>query len=86
MENKAEIKVDQDLCIGCGMCINMCPGVFVYNEENLSTVKSDLTEFVNLQSVQEACEICPVNAITIKEQSMENGACEKLSVNTDLPR
>lgn len=70
MKNKVEIKVDQGLCVGCGMCINMCPDVFMYNEESLSTVKSDLAEF-NLQSVQEACEVCPVDAITIEEQSTE---------------
>lgn len=68
MDNKVDIKVDQDLCIGCGMCINMCPDVFIYNEKSLSTVKSDLAEF-NLQSVQEACEICPVDAITIEKLS-----------------
>ena len=68
MDSKVEIKVDQDLCIGCGMCINMCPNVFMYNEESLSTVKSDLAEF-NLQSVEEAREICPVDAITVEKLS-----------------
>lgn len=68
MDNKVKIKVDQDLCIGCGMCINMCPDVFMYNEESLSTVKSDLAEF-NLQSVEEAREICPVDAITVEKLS-----------------
>ncbi len=68
MDNKVKIKVDQDLCIGCGMCINMCPDVFIYNEESLSTVKSDLEEF-NLQSVEEAREICPVDAITVEKLS-----------------
>ncbi|MGN1041182.1 MAG: ferredoxin [Acutalibacteraceae bacterium] len=68
MDSKVEIKVDQDLCIGCGMCINMCPDVFMYNEESLSTVKSDLAEF-NLQSVEEAREICPVDAITVEKLS-----------------
>ena len=68
VDSKVEIKVDQDLCIGCGMCINMCPDVFMYNEESLSTVKSDLAEF-NLQSVEEAREICPVDAITVEKLS-----------------
>lgn len=68
MDSKVEIKVDQDLCIGCGMCINMCPDVFMYNEESLSTVKSDLADF-NLQSVEEAREICPVDAITVEKLS-----------------
>lgn len=62
------IKVNQDLCVGCGMCINMCPDIFTYDEKNLSTVKSDanLAES-NLQSAQEARDVCPVDAITIDE-------------------
>lgn len=46
----------------------MCPDIFTYDEKNLSTVKSDanLAES-NLQSAQEARDVCPVDAITIDE-------------------
>ncbi len=28
--------VDQDECIGCGMCENICPDVFSMNDDNVS--------------------------------------------------
>ena len=35
-----KVKVNKE-CIGCGMCIDMCPDVFEYNDEGLSSVKSE---------------------------------------------
>ena len=35
-----KIKVDQDMCIGCGMCVDICPEIFKLNSED----KSECTE------------------------------------------
>ncbi len=58
--------VNQDTCIGCGMCIDICPEIFKYNDEDKS--ESILEEIPdNLKSkANEAAEICPVEAINLE--------------------
>ena len=60
-----KVKVDQESCIGCGMCIDICPKVFEYDDEGKSVCKleeipDDLSEKVN-----EPADVCPVSAISI---------------------
>lgn len=54
--------VDQYLCIGCGVCVNLCPKVFRMGEDGKSGVVQDVTE-ETLSPVQEAIDSCPVTAI-----------------------
>lgn len=59
--------VNQDECISCGMCIDICPDVFSYNLDNKSVaIDSDILE-ENIPSVMESRDACPVNAISIEE-------------------
>ncbi len=63
----AQASVDRTLCVGCGLCIELCPAVFARAE--------DRTAFVQLQAVppeatrccQEAAAACPVDAIAVSE-------------------
>ena len=60
--NKRGVYVDPDECIGCELCAQNCPGVFVMNEEK------DVSEVVDAggateEEVQEAIDDCPVGAI-----------------------
>ena len=34
-------KVDENACIGCGLCENTCPEVFKMNEDNIAEVIVD---------------------------------------------
>jgi len=57
--------VDQDLCISCGSCIDICPEVFDWNDDGkadviLNPVPSNLEE-----SAKEASESCPTDAIPL---------------------
>jgi len=60
-----KIVVDEELCIGCGACANMCPSVFELQADGKSKVidatgaKCDLDVAVNN---------CPVGAIKIIEE------------------
>ena len=36
--------VDQDLCIGCGMCNAACPEVFELNDEGKAEAVADTTD------------------------------------------
>lgn len=52
-----------DECIGCGMCVNVCPQVFELNSAGLSVASGDVTGVE--RQTREAAELCPVNAIEV---------------------
>ena len=55
--------VDQDLCIGCGLCVSIAPEVFEMNADGKAIAVADTTE-TNGASVQSAIDGCPVSAIS----------------------
>ncbi len=59
--------VDQDVCIGCGLCAETCPAVFVMNDDGLAEVKADPVPAAAADDCRKAAEDCPVEAITIEE-------------------
>ena len=56
--------VDQELCIGCGLCAEIAPDVFEMGEDGLSHAVADVDDG-NRESVQEAVDSCPVSAISL---------------------
>ncbi len=58
-----KLVVNQDECIGCGMCIDICPEVFKYNSENKSECTVDEIPENLKEKSQEAKDVCPVEAI-----------------------
>ncbi len=63
--------VDQNDCIGCGLCVATAPDIFVMNENGKAQAITETTE-KNHQLVREAIEGCPVGAIQEKEHQEEN--------------
>ena len=59
--------VDQDVCIGCGLCAETCPTVFAMNDDDLAEVKADPVPAAAAEDCRKAAADCPVEAITIKE-------------------
>lgn len=55
------VKVNNDLCIGCGTCEVICPAVFKLNAEG----KIDLISQLETACAKEAAESCPTQAIEI---------------------
>lgn len=62
-----KVKVNKDLCIGCGLCEGICPKVFKMNEENIAMVLVDTVPEEEMENVKEALECCPVSAIEFSE-------------------
>lgn len=61
-----KVKVNQGTCIGCGMCIDMCPEVFEYNDAGLSSVKTENIADSVKESLLDTQNACPVDAIEVE--------------------
>lgn len=60
--------VKKDLCIGCGLCVDTCPEVFVMDDEaNVAKTKVDRVLAELKEKCGEAAANCPVEAIVIEE-------------------
>lgn len=59
-----QVEVDQELCISCGVCVDLCPDVFGWNdnEKAHSIVDEVPAEFEEV--AQEAIDSCPTSAIS----------------------
>lgn len=55
--------VDQDTCIGCGLCCGMCDAVFRMNDDGKAEAYQAASE-ENQSEVQSAIDSCPVSAIS----------------------
>ena len=58
--------VDEETCIGCGLCAETCPDVFEMNDDKVKVKVDEVPENV-AESCKEAVENCPVEAIQIEE-------------------
>ncbi|MBI4826495.1 MAG: ferredoxin [Nitrospirae bacterium] len=56
--------VDEDLCIGCGNCMEICPAVFQVIDAKSKVIDPDACDYA--MCCEAAEENCPVEAITIK--------------------
>lgn len=58
------VDVDQELCISCGTCIDICPEVFRWNEDDKAASVVDEVPVDLEDKAREAAESCPTEAIT----------------------
>jgi ferredoxin len=62
--------VDRELCIGCGLCADTCPEVFVIMDDGYAHALGESVAHEQYDCVREAAEICPVEAISIVNDSL----------------
>lgn len=62
-----KVKVNQDICIGCGACQGEYPDVFEINDEGLAEVQKG-KEMQDTEEAEIMTGICPVGAITSEEK------------------
>lgn len=57
--------IDEEKCVGCGNCAELCPTVFQLYGEKSKVIDPDSCEFA--ECCEAAAENCPEGAITIEE-------------------
>ncbi len=57
-------QVDESLCIGCELCVQLCPGVFRMEGECAVAIV-DIVPSGDEKTARQAADECPVEAITI---------------------
>ena len=60
-----KIKIDRELCIGVGNCVAIAPTVFKLDDKNKAVVLAPSR--VDEETLMEAAESCPENAITVED-------------------
>lgn len=57
-----ELYLNQEYCIGCGLCAKKAPRYFKLKNKKASIINNDITD-ANIEIIYEAIEVCPVKAI-----------------------
>ncbi|MCM8791689.1 MAG: ferredoxin [Candidatus Omnitrophica bacterium] len=55
--------VDEDKCVGCGLCEQSCSEVFEIKDDGVAHVKSNSCNSCDLKEIASQC---PVEAITVE--------------------
>lgn len=57
------VRIDRRLCVGFGDCVDEAPEAFEFDDEGIAILTSPGD--VARERLLKACEICPVDAITV---------------------
>lgn len=66
MMKSYEVAIDQEGCIGCGLCVTTCPEVFSMHADGYAEVAGAADEH-NIADVRSAAQVCPVSVIHVEE-------------------
>lgn len=69
-----KVKVNPDVCIGCGACQAIAPDVFEINDEGIAQEISEDVKEEFVEDATDAKEGCPVSAIYDPEEVEEEQA------------
>jgi ferredoxin len=63
-----KVRVDEDLCAGCGTCAEMCPQIFEMEDDLAKVIIGDKSVPEENEALcRETADSCPVEAIIIEE-------------------
>ena len=58
--------IDEDACLGCGICVGIAPEVFQLSSESHAIVLLNQVPQIYWKAVKDAYEQCPEEAISIE--------------------
>lgn len=61
------VRIDRELCVGFGDCVEGAPEAFVLDDEGLAVFKQP--EAAPRERLLAACEACPVDALTVWDEA-----------------
>ncbi len=61
-----KVRIDEELCTGCGLCEETAPEVFELVDD-IAVVKGTELKEALIEQVKEAADDCPAEAIIIEE-------------------
>ena len=63
-----KLKVNSDICIGCGLCVSQNEEYFEFNDEGLNKTKKEIVDENDKKDLLNIVESCPVSAIVIEDE------------------
>lgn len=60
-----KVKIDNDLCTACGLCVDSVPDIFKMGDDVAEVITADVPANLD-EDVQNATDDCPVEAILIE--------------------
>jgi ferredoxin len=60
-------KIDQDGCIGCGLCADTCPSVFRMTDDEIAEVYVDEIPEEDEGDAEDSRDGCPVSVISLED-------------------
>ncbi len=60
-----KVKIDNDLCTACGLCVDSVPDIFKMGDDVAEVITADVSADLE-EDVQNAVDDCPVECILIE--------------------
>lgn len=64
------VRIERELCIGSGNCVNLAPEVFELDDRQIVTFV-ETPEDIDRDRLLEACQVCPVDALIAADEDGE---------------
>jgi ferredoxin len=62
-----QVKIEQDECIGCEACVELCPDIFAFDDKQGKAYVTT-PEGGNQACIEEAVASCPVSCISNEDE------------------
>lgn len=61
------IRLDEDRCMGTGVCTQLAPELFRISEEGISEILVECVDGAQLAKAREAVARCPTSSLSLEE-------------------
>ncbi|HIE43648.1 MAG TPA: ferredoxin [Candidatus Omnitrophica bacterium] len=62
-----KVKIDPEICTGCGLCADNCPDVFELSDDVAEVIVDEVPQEAE-DCARDAVDDCPVDAISMVEE------------------